>query len=119
MIDQFGRYIPDFYGNQYMQQHQPQKREVVRVNGKGGADAFAMAPNSDVLLLDTTAPIVWLKSTDGAGYATCTPYSITPYQPVQEVSTSDLVARIERLEGIVNAKPNNAKAKSKQTDDGE
>ncbi len=39
-----------------------------------------MPPNSSILLLDETAPIVWLKMTDGAGYPTLNPYDIAPHQ---------------------------------------
>ena len=35
-----------------------QRQEIVRVNGKNGADAYQMAPNSSILLLDETAPII-------------------------------------------------------------
>lgn len=116
MIDQFGRYVPE-YG--YQPPRPPaQHMEIIKVNGRAGAEAMQMAPNSDVLLLDTSAPIVWLKSTDGAGYATCTPYTITPYQPEPQVSTSDLLARIERLEGLIN-EPNTAGIKRKQTSSAE
>ena len=46
----------------------PVTARIVRVSGRPGAEAYQMAPNSEVLLLDETAPIVWLKTTDGAGY---------------------------------------------------
>jgi hypothetical protein len=59
------------------------QQQVVRVNGKNGAEAYQMAPNSSILLLDETAPIVWLKTTDGAGYPTVTPYDIAPHQNEQ------------------------------------
>lgn len=42
--------------------------EVIKVNGRGGANAFQMGPNSSILLLDETDNIVWLAQTDGAGY---------------------------------------------------
>lgn len=42
--------------------------EIIRVNGKPGVDAFQMGPNSSVILVDETAPIVWFVRTDGAGY---------------------------------------------------
>lgn len=74
----FDQYMNPYGYPQRPMSQMPPKYEVVRVNGRGGADAFQMAPNSDALLLDTSAPIVWLKTTDGAGYATCTPYTITP-----------------------------------------
>lgn len=110
MVNQFGQFVPDYGYNQRNMQL-PQRYEVVRVNGRGGAEAFQMAPNSDVLLLDTTAPIVWLKSTDGAGYPTCTPYAITPYQPEPQINTADILARIERLEGLINVKPDTSGSK--------
>lgn len=83
-----------------------QKQEVVRVNGKNGAQAYQMPPNSSILLLDVTAPIVWLKITDGAGYPTITPYDISPHKvepvQVQTADTQALQERIIRLENIVN-----------------
>ena len=81
------------------------KYDVVKVSGRGGAEAFQMAPNSSVLLLDETAPLVWLATTDGAGYKTLAPYSITPYQPEPEIDTKSLLARIEKLEAAINDKP--------------
>ena len=83
----------------------PQRSEIIRVNGKGGADAFPMPPNSSVLLLDETAPVVWLKQTDGAGFPTCTPYSITPYQAPPEPDYASLDDRISKLEAMVSVKP--------------
>ena len=41
------------------------KLEVIRVNGKNGAEAFQMPPNSSIILLDESAPLIWLKMTDG------------------------------------------------------
>lgn len=57
------------------------KQEVVRINGQNGAQAYQLAPNSSALLLDVSAPLVWLVQSDGAGYKTCTPYTIAPYEP--------------------------------------
>lgn len=93
---------------QYQQQYQQpaQKCEVIRVNGEAGARAYQMQSNSSVLLLDQSAPIVWLAQTDGAGYKTVTPYSITPYQPAPEVNVNALEARIKRLEDVINGQSN-------------
>lgn len=90
------------------------KQEVIRVNGKGGAEAFVMSPNSSVLLLDETSPIVWLKTTDGAGYPTLTPYTITPYKPEPEPDFKSLEERIKRLEETINEShtPDTRKSKS-------
>lgn len=104
----YGNFMPNFnnlYGNQNAIQPQQLNRcEITRVNGRNGAEAFMLAPNSSVLLLDETAPIVWLAQSDGAGYKTITPYSITPYQTEPPVNTKDLESRISRLEEIVNGK---------------
>lgn len=93
------------------------KREVVKVNGRGGADAFQMQPNESDLLLDTTAPIVWLVQTDGAGYKTVTGYDITPHEEKpQEDVYKTLEDRIKKLEEVVNAKPDTSNAKRKSAE---
>ena len=109
----YGNYNPYLAQNPYMPL---QRHEVIKVNGEGGANAFQMAPNSSVLLLDESAPIIWLKTTDGAGYPTLTPYSITPYvkqEPEDLFKTLD--ERIKKLEELVN-ESNHAAAKSKRTE---
>ena len=82
----------------------PQRQEIIRVNGKGGAEAFQMAANSQALLLDETAPIVWLKTTDGAGYPTLTAYDITIHEEEKPIDYKGFDERLKRLEEIVNAK---------------
>lgn len=96
-----------YQSNQYLQNLMlPQPQEVVKVNGKNGVDAYQLAPNSSALLLDTTASIVWLVQTDGAGYKTNTPYDITPHVPEEEVQFKSLEERISKLEETINAKSN-------------
>lgn len=80
--------------------------EVIRVNGEASARNFKMAPNSTVLLLDETAPLVWFAQTDGAGYLTVTPYDITPHQTHPPVDVDNLAQRVAQLEEIINAKSN-------------
>lgn len=95
------------YQNQYLQNlMMPQQQEVVKVNGKNGVDAFQLGPNSSALLLDTTAAIVWLVQTDGAGYKTSTAYDITPHVPEEEAQFKTLEERISKLEEAINAKSN-------------
>lgn len=94
------------YNMPYGQQvQQPQPCSITKVSGENGAKAFAMAANSSVLLLDETAPLVWLKTTDGAGYPTLTPYTITPYQAAPPVDVNSLENRVKRLEEMLNDKP--------------
>ena len=106
-MNNFAGIFPQAYGNTYPNYPAPyqQQIQVVRVNGKNGAMAQNMPPNSSILLLDESAPVVWLKTTDGAGYPSVTGYSITPVQDSQRAEpklTSDeytsLDERITKLE---------------------
>ncbi len=112
------------YNSYYMSQYPsqmgaggqiPQQVQVVRVNGRNGADAYRLAPNSSALLLDENDPLVWLKTTDGAGYATVTPYTITPYHPVPAVDVNGLESRVKRLEDILNGKSDDADVGAKRS----
>ena len=107
-----------YYNNNYQSYPQsfPQaynRQEVVRVNGKNGAEAYVMSPNSSVLLLDETAPLVWLKTTDGAGYPSLTPYTITPYKAEAEPDFKSLEERISKLEEALNEPNHTGNRKSK------
>lgn len=106
------------YPSMYTAYSTAPKSEVVRVNGRNGAEAYQMAPNSSVLLLDETAPIVWLKVTDGASYPTLTPYEIKPYEVKEVTATStqieELKERIEKLEEKINEQSNVASIKPKR-----
>lgn len=104
-----------FQPNMMQQPYQPMRQystlprqEVVRVNGEGGANAYQLSPNSSALLLDESAPLVWLVTTDGAGFKTVAPYKIEPYRPQRTNSAIDLEARVKRLEELINEKSNDA-----------
>ena len=99
----FGQQQYGMYNNFSQQQNMmPQNAQITRVNGENGARAYQLAPNSSVLLLDETAPIVWLAQTDGAGYKTVTPYEIKPLQQsMQQSDLSSLEKRIEKLEAMI------------------
>lgn len=91
------------YAQQYnTMPNQMYKQEIIKVHGEEGAKAFQLAPNSSVLLLDDISPIVWLKTTDGAGYPMLTPYTITPFQKQPEINVQSLEERITKLEEKLN-----------------
>lgn len=101
--NQYGGYTG--YGNQYGgYNQQPQRTEVIHVNGQNGAQALQMAPNSSAIVMDDTAPLIWLCQTDGAGYKTVRAFDIAPHQDAHTASVGDLENRIKRLEEIVNGK---------------
>jgi hypothetical protein len=102
----------------YPQQQLQPKQEIIRVHGQNGANAYQMAPNSSILLLDETAPVIWLKTTDGASYPTVTGYKITPLETItpQMPSNNDfseLEKRVEKLEEMLNGKSNTSDVKPK------
>ena len=113
----FENYQSPFAPQMMWGQQRPQlpQQQVTRVSGQNGAQAYALPPNSSALLLDDTAPIVWLKTTDGAGYPTLTPYDIIPHQTPAPVDASSLEARIKKLEDMIYAKPDIASAEAKPT----
>lgn len=94
-----------------------QRQEIIHVNGEMGAKSFRMlGANSSALLLDDTAPIVWLAQTDGAGYMTVTPYKIEEIKPEPPKELKDFDDRLKRIEEMLNGKSNIDKTTSKPTD---
>lgn len=91
------------FGNRYNQQQAP-RYEIIHVNGQNGAQALQMAPNSNAIVMDDTAPLIWLCQTDGAGYKTVQAFDISPHKDAPAVDVSSLEERIARLEGIINGK---------------
>ena len=85
--------------------------EIIRVNGEAGAKNFRMGPNSNALLLDNTAPRVWLAQTDGTGYLTVEPFKVIPEQQAEQVDLNNLAARVAQLEEIINDKSNSFSTK--------
>lgn len=88
---------------------QPQSQsKVVEVTGRAGAEAYQLGPDSSILLLDNTAPIVWLVKSDGAGYKTLSAYDIKPHEEEKPIDHfKELEDRITKLEETVNAKQSN------------
>jgi len=108
-----------------------QQQQIIQVNGKASVDTIQLAPNSSVLLMDTTAPIVWLCVSDGVGKVSASAYDITPHKEKPPVDVESIEQRISKVEKIIsemeerinvksnadssNSKPNNAKCQPSQT----
>ena len=93
--------MPWNYNNPYMPnnfqmpfQTQAPQMQVVRVNGRNGAQAYQIGPNSSALLLDESGTLVWLVTTDGASYKTVSPYDISPHQDAPAPDFRGLETRI-------------------------
>ena len=107
------------YQPQAMQQMMQPAQQVVRVSGENGARAYQIGPNSSALLLDESGLMVWVVTSDGAGYKTVQAYDIAPHQTAPTQDFGSLESRIKRLEEIVNGNAGNTAAAGKeQPDDG-
>ena len=105
-----------YFQNQYILPQQ----QIIQVNGKASVDTIQLAPNSSVLVMDTSAPIVWMCVSDGIGKVTATPYDITVHKedpPVNMASVEQRIAAIENtiaeMEGRINGKSNVGRFKQK------
>lgn len=81
------------------QQTQPQlpTQNLIRVNGIDGAKAYQMSPNSTVALFDSNDDIMYVKSTDGAGFPQIRRFRFTEVQEsqAQQQPNVDFVSREE------------------------
>lgn len=64
-----------------MQPGMQQGMQLIRVTGMDGAKAYQMPPNSVVPLFDADNDIMYVKSTDGAGFPTIRAFA---FQPVED-----------------------------------
>ena len=76
-------------------------QQIVQVNGKASVDKIRMSPNSSILVMDTTAPIVWMCVSDGVGNTVSTAYDIVIHQDAPPVDVNSLESRIADLEKMV------------------
>ena len=74
-----------------------QPLKIPRVNGRAGADAYDMPNGSEVLLLDTGEPIIWLVQTDDAGTRTVDGLDITIHPTVEEETQTTLETLSQRI----------------------
>ena len=117
-------YQPYQYYPQYptLNTHTLPAQQIIQVNGKASVDTIQLAPNSSILVMDTSAPIVWMCVSDGIGKVTSTPYDITVHKDKPSLDTESIEQRlsyveqtITKLEDNLNEYKSNAyKSKSKQ-----
>ena len=106
------------YPQQYQQVSQSQPvQQVVRVNGENGAKTYQLGANSSALLLDESGSMVWLVTSDGAGYKTVSAYDIIPHQTAPAPDFGSLEQRIKRLEETVDGYSRNLNAVGKKQSD--
>ena len=119
----YGQQMP----GQYMQPGMPQQvpaqlppQQVVRVNGENGARSYQIGANSSAMLLDESGEIVWLVTSDGAGYKTVSAYDIMPHKAEPPKEYTDLESRVRKLEDMIGGKrygnAGNSSATGKRSD---
>lgn len=64
-----------------------QPLELIRVNGVDGAKAYQMPPNSTVPLFDANNDIMYIKTTDGAGFPSIRAFTFSAIEEAQEPQT--------------------------------
>ena len=90
------------YQNPFFQPNpQLQPQQVLQVNGKASVDQLKMAPNSSLLAMDTTAPIVWLCKSDSVGAIFSQPYDISPHIEKPPVDVNALEERLIAIESML------------------
>ena len=111
--------------NQFQPQlNQPQisTQNLIRVNGIDGAKAYQMPANSTVALFDNNEDIMYIKTTDGAGFPAIRTFTfnevVANTNPIQD--TADYVTRDEfnkLKEELLNGKQSISRSKSNLTTD--
>ena len=109
--------------NPYQYGFQPNtlpQQQIIQVNGKASVDTIQLAPNSSVLVMDTSAPIVWMCVSDGIGKVVSTPYDISLHKEVPPPDMNSIEQRLSAIENTIAemenkyVKSDDAKFKHKQ-----
>lgn len=112
-------YNPQMNNQQIYSQEQIQN--LIRVNGIDGAKTYQMPANSTVALFDCNEDIMYIKTTDGAGFPSIRTFSFTEVKeqnkPIPQV---DYISREEfeefKKELMNNGKQSISRSKSNLTD---
>lgn len=79
----------------YQQPLYGQTNNLIRVNGIEGAKAYQMSPNGTVVLFDDNNDIFYLKTSDGAGFASIREFAFTEKKTPAESRTDDFMTKTE------------------------
>ena len=78
------------------------QQQIIQVNGKASVDTIQLSPNSSILVMDTSAPLVWLCVSDGVGKVTAKAYDIIEHKDTPPIDTANLEQRITAVENFIN-----------------
>lgn len=96
-------------------------QNLIRVNGINGAKAYQMPANSTVALFDSNNDVMYVKSTDGAGFPSIRTFSFTELkEDISTTENTDYISREEfeefKKELMNNGKQSISRSKSNLTD---
>lgn len=115
---QQNQYYPQINSQQIPMQNEAQN--LIRVNGIDGAKAYQMMPNSTVALFDANNDLMYIKSTDGAGFPAIRTFSFTEVKETQEAQSVEYISREEfenfKKELMQDGKQSISRTKSNLTD---
>ena len=113
------------YYNQQMNNQQifpqEQTQNLIRVNGIDGAKTYQMPANSTVALFDCNEDIMYIKTTDGAGFPSIRTFNFVEItQNEKSTGSQDYISRQEfeefKKELMNNGKQSISRSKSNLTD---
>lgn len=112
-------YNPQMNNQQIFPQEQTQN--LIRVNGMEGAKTYQMSANSTVALFDSNEDIMYIKTTDGAGFPSIRTFSFTEVKEENKSTQQvDYISRQEfeefKKELMNNGKQSISRSKSNLTD---
>ena len=94
------------YGNSFGLGFNPPQTQLIKVSGLEGAKAYQMGPNSSVALFHESEDILYVKSTDGAGFPTIRTFRFEPFEvPAQEEKKYVTLEEFEKFkQEVLNGK---------------
>ena len=105
-----------------------QGQQLIRVNGLEGAKAYQMGANSTVALFDSNNDIMYVKSTDGAGFGSIRAFKFSEMDLNTSAPVADYVTKTEfeqlkqevknYAEQFISKPKSNTKTKSATDDNG-
>lgn len=93
-----------------------QPQQIIQVSGKASIDTIQLAPNSSLLAMDTTSPIVWMCVSDGVGKVSATPYDIKVHEEKPPVDVESIEQRISKVEKVIAEWENKQNVKQSNVD---
>jgi len=95
------------YAPQPLYQQQPPQVKIFNVNGRTGAEAFKLGPDSSIFLLDSKDPVIWMVTTDSAATKTITRIKAviedepSPVDQAKEFAEDRLKGVNEKLDSVI------------------